>query len=59
LGGQAKSNSTRKIDPIAALLWLGGIASYHAIANFAPQWGAALPTLALTFTLAWLSRSKT
>ena len=58
LGGQAKSNSTRKIDPVAALLWLGGIASYHAIANFAPQWGAALPTLALTFALAWLTRAK-
>ena len=58
LGGQTNSNSTRKIDPVAALLWLGGIASYHAIANFAPQWGAALPTLALTFALAWLSRSK-
>jgi putative hydroxymethylpyrimidine transporter CytX len=58
LGGQTNSNSARKIDPIAALLWVGGIASYHAIANFAPQWGAALPTLALTFALAWLTRSK-
>jgi NCS1 family nucleobase:cation symporter-1 len=58
LGGQTTTNSTRKIDPVAALLWLGGIASYHAIANFAPQWGAALPTLALTFTLAWLTRTK-
>jgi purine-cytosine permease-like protein len=50
---------TRKIDPVAAFLWLGGIATYHAIANFAPQWGAALPTLGLTFVLAWLSRGKT
>lgn len=58
LGGQTTTDSTRKIDPVAALLWLGGIASYHAIANFAPQWGAALPTLALTFALAWLSRAK-
>ena len=58
LGGPTNSNSTRKIDPVAALLWLGGIASYHAIANFAPQWGAALPTLGLTFALAWVTRSK-
>jgi NCS1 family nucleobase:cation symporter-1 len=58
LGGQKNSNSTRKIDPVAALLWLGGIASYHAIANFAPQWGAALPTLGLTFALALVTRSK-
>jgi len=50
---------TRKIDPVAACLWLGGIAMYHAIANLAPQWGAALPTLVLTFVLAWLSRAKT
>jgi hypothetical protein len=39
-------------------LWLGGIATYHAFANLAPQWGAALPTLALTFALAWLTRAK-
>ena len=48
----------RKVDLTAALLWLGGIATYHAFANFAPQWGAALPTLALTFALAWLTRAK-
>jgi putative hydroxymethylpyrimidine transporter CytX len=58
LGGASNSNSERKVDPTAALLWLGGIASYHAIANLAPQWGAALPTLGLTFALAWLTRAK-
>lgn len=46
----------RKVDLTAALLWLAGIATYHALAKWAPQWGSALPTLALTFTLAWLSR---
>ncbi len=46
----------RPVDWSAALLWLGGIACYHALANFAPQWGAALPTLAATFVLAWLTR---
>ena len=58
LGGASNSNRERKVDPTAALLWLGGIASYHAIANSAPQWGAALPTLGLTFALAWLTRAK-
>lgn len=48
----------RKIDFTAALLWLAGVATYHALAKWAPQWGSALPTLALTFTLAWLTRPK-
>ena len=46
----------RRVDWGAALLWLAGIACYHLLARLAPQWGAALPTLALTFGLAWLSR---
>jgi putative hydroxymethylpyrimidine transporter CytX len=58
LGGASNANSERKVDPTAALLWIGGIASYHAIGNLAPQWGAALPTLGLTFALAWLTRAK-
>ena len=48
----------RKVDYSASLLWLAGIAVYHLLAKWAPQWGAALPTLALTFGLAWLTRSK-
>ena len=48
----------RKIDLMAAMLWIAGVATYHALAKWAPQWGSALPTLALTFTLAWLSRPK-
>ena len=48
--------SSRKVDLMAALLWLAGIALYHTLANWAPQWGSALPTLALTFILAWLTR---
>lgn len=61
LGRLATSNdpiATRKrqVDWGAALLWLGGIACYHVLAKWAPQWGSALPTLALTFSLAWLTR---
>ena len=48
----------RKIDFTAALLWLAGVALYHGLAKWVPQWGAALPTLALTFLLAWVSRPR-
>jgi len=53
--GAAATNS-RQVDWAAALLWLGGIGGYHALAQWAPQWGSALPTLAVTFGLAWLTR---
>ena len=46
----------RGIDWGAASLWIAGIALYHACARLAPQFGSALPTLALTFTLAWATR---
>jgi putative hydroxymethylpyrimidine transporter CytX len=48
----------RKVDITAALLWLVGIAAYHVLAKWAPQWGSALPTLVGTFVLAWLTRAK-
>ena len=50
---------SKPVDWVAALLWLGGIACYHTLSTWAPQWGAALPTLALTFLLAWLTRPAT
>jgi len=50
--------SSRKVNVTAAILWLAGIATYQATAAWAPQWGSALPTLALTFALAWLTRPK-
>jgi purine-cytosine permease-like protein len=46
----------RRVDWTAAVIWLAGIAAYHACAKWAPQWGSALPTLATTFVLAWLTR---
>jgi purine-cytosine permease-like protein len=48
----------RKVDVGAALIWVAGIVAYHLISKWAPQWGAALPTLALTFVLAWLTRRR-
>jgi putative hydroxymethylpyrimidine transporter CytX len=56
LGKPSFAAPQRKIDITAALLWLTGIACYHALAQWAPQWGSALPTLAVTFALAWLTR---
>ena len=43
----------------AAMLWIGGIAVYHAIGQWAPGWGAALPTLLVTIALAKLSSQTT
>ncbi len=37
-------------------IWLLGIATYHAAAQWAPQWGAALPAFGLTLLLAGLTR---
>ena len=45
-----------KVDWTAAILWLAGIACYHLLTQFAPQWGATLPTLAFTFSVAWFTR---
>jgi purine-cytosine permease-like protein len=56
LGSHAKSHSQRQVEPLAAGLWLAGIAVYHLLATYAPQFGAALPTLALVFGAAWISR---
>lgn len=54
-GGHVGS-SQHRIDPICAALWLLGIAFYHGLAQWASGYGAALPTLALTFVLALLAR---
>jgi len=55
-GSPALGLTDRKVGWTAAVLWLMGITCYHLLANFAPQWGSAMPTLAMTFTLAWLTR---
>jgi len=48
---------TKKVNLSAVLIWLLGVATYHLCAKFAPEWGAALPTLALTFVLARATRA--
>ena len=41
-----------------ALIWLLGIAVFHGLALWAPQLGSALPALALTWLLAFLTRPR-
>jgi len=55
-GGAAVQAGARRVDWSAALVWVGGIALYHACAKWAPQWGSALPTLFVCFVLARLTR---
>jgi len=50
--------TVRRINPGAAILWLAGIALYHGLAQWAPGFGSALPTLAFTFVLAALTRTR-
>ena len=59
LAGQADLEvmmTEQKVNVSAVTIWLLGIAFYHLLAQLAPQWGAALPTLALTFLLARATR---
>jgi nucleobase:cation symporter-1, NCS1 family len=45
-----------KVSVSAVLIWLAGIACYHLFAQLLPSWGAALPTLVLSFALARVTR---
>jgi putative hydroxymethylpyrimidine transporter CytX len=49
---------TKKINLSAVVIWVLGVATYHLCAKFAPDWGAALPTLVLTFVLARATRAR-
>ncbi|WP_018405551.1 purine-cytosine permease family protein [Marinobacter gelidimuriae] len=49
---------TKKVNLSAVVIWILGVATYHLCANLAPDWGAALPTLALTFVLARVTRTS-
>ncbi len=52
------SNASRSIYLLPALIWLIGIAVFHMSAQFSPQWGSALPSLAVSLSLAWLTRAN-
>ncbi|NBY33611.1 MAG: allantoin permease [Betaproteobacteria bacterium] len=57
-GKAPASNAPRSIYLLPALVWLIGIAVFHLSAQFTPQWGSALPSLAVSLSLAWLSRAN-
>jgi len=44
----------RAVSYSAVLIWFSGVVFYHLMSQFAPAWGAAIPTLVLTFVLAKL-----
>ncbi|MDI1239156.1 MAG: cytosine permease [Polaromonas sp.] len=48
----------KKVNVGAVVIWVLGVATYHLCAKLAPEWGAALPTLALTFVLARVTRAR-
>lgn len=48
----------RRVNSSAVAIWLLGVACYHLCAQLAPSWGAALPTLTLTFALALVTRKR-
>ena len=52
------SAAASPVNWTAAALWIVGIVLYHALGKFAPYLGSALPTLAFTLVLAWLTRPK-
>jgi len=52
------SNASRSIYLLPALIWLIGIAVFHLSGQFTPQWGSALPSLAVSLSLAWLTRAN-
>lgn len=56
--GYQPGNAQAAVHLLPLALWLGGIALYHGLAAWAPQAGSALPTLALTFVLAFATRTK-
>lgn len=55
-GRAPASSASRSIYLLPALIWLIGIAVFHLSAQFTPQWGSALPSLAVSLSLAWLTR---
>ena len=52
------SAAATPVNWTAAAIWIAGIVLYHALGKFAPYFGSALPTLAFTLVLAWLTRPK-
>jgi putative hydroxymethylpyrimidine transporter CytX len=48
----------RKAHAVPIAIWIAGVATFHLCKAYAPSLGAALPALALTFALAWVTRPR-
>jgi purine-cytosine permease-like protein len=57
--GVADLVGSSRVNAGAVAIWILGVVTYHACANLAPQFGAALPSLLLTFVAARLTRGAT
>ena len=57
-GSVGSSTPSVKVDYLAAGIWIVGIVVFQALTNWAPQWGATLPTLLLTGVLAVVTRKR-
>jgi putative hydroxymethylpyrimidine transporter CytX len=55
-GSAGQANASVKVDYVAAAIWIVGIGVFQALSNWAPQWGATLPTLLFTGVLALATR---
>jgi putative hydroxymethylpyrimidine transporter CytX len=56
LGTPGHGVAPRKVDATAVAVWVAGIAVFHGVATWAPQFGSALPSLAVTLVLGALTR---
>lgn len=55
-GAVATPNPNKRVDVLAAGIWVSGIAVFHASAQWTPHLGAAIPSLIVTFALAMATR---
>ncbi|RYX98141.1 MAG: allantoin permease [Comamonadaceae bacterium] len=56
-GDMVSATNSSRVKWSAVVIWVAGIATYHLLAQLSPQWGAAIPTLVMTFVLARLTRN--
>ena len=59
LGFGVASGSSQRINMSAAAAWLSGVTVFHVCAQFAPEWGSALPSLLFTLLLGRVTRPAT
>ena len=55
---RSAQGAPRLLSGSALLAWLGGVVTYHVLANFMPDVGATLPALMLAGVLQWVLGRK-